>query len=143
MVLGGLPAVFRRLIGKARNPSPSHAFGAGPSLSLWERGIPLFVRLLILLVAVQAVLIALDLAFPPDMGRAERSSPVALDRNGAWLRALPVENGRWRIRADLSAPTRPFNAASSASRTSGSGCIPASIPSPWCAPSAAPPSGAG
>jgi penicillin-binding protein 1C len=26
---------------------------------------------------------------------------VALDRNGAWLRALPVERGRWRIRADL------------------------------------------
>jgi penicillin-binding protein 1C len=24
-----------------------------------------------------------------------------LDRNGAWLRALPVEHGRWRIRADL------------------------------------------
>ncbi len=108
MVLGGLPAVFRRLIGKARNPSPSHAFGAGPSLSLWERGIPLFVRLLILLVAVQAVLIALDLAFPPDMGRAERSSPVALDRNGAWLRALPVENGRWRIRADLSRTDTSF-----------------------------------
>jgi len=108
MVLGGLPAVFRRLIGKARNPSPSHAFGAGPSLSLWERGIPLFVRLLILLVAVQAVLIALDLAFPPDMGRAERSSPVALDRNGAWLRALPVENGRWRIRADLSRTDKSF-----------------------------------
>ncbi len=26
---------------------------------------------------------------------------MALDRNGAWLRALPVEQGRWRIRADL------------------------------------------
>ncbi|NEX94410.1 penicillin-binding protein 1C, partial [Caulobacter sp. 17J65-9] len=35
------------------------------------------------------------------MGRAQRSSPVALDRNGAWLRALPVEDGRWRVRADL------------------------------------------
>lgn len=44
---------------------------------------------------------AADLALPPDMGRAERSSPVALDRSGAWLRALPVEDGRWRVRADL------------------------------------------
>jgi penicillin-binding protein 1C len=43
----------------------------------------------------------LDAAFPPDLGRGQRSSPVALDRNGVWLRALPVENGRWRIRADL------------------------------------------
>jgi len=53
------------------------------------------------LLGVQVALAGLDLAFPPDMGRAERSSPVALDRNGAWLRALPVENGRWRVRADL------------------------------------------
>ena len=47
------------------------------------------------------VLCVLDQAFPPDFGRAARSSPVALDRRGTWLRALPVENGRWRIRADL------------------------------------------
>ena len=53
------------------------------------------------LVAVEAAVLALDLAFPPDLSRGARSSPVALDRRGAWLRALPVENGRWRIRADL------------------------------------------
>ena len=53
------------------------------------------------LVGVEAVVAALDIAFPPDLGRGERSSPVALDRNGAWLRALPVDKGRWRIRADL------------------------------------------
>ena len=53
------------------------------------------------LLALQLVLAAADLALPPDMGRAERSSPVALDRHGAWLRALPVEDGRWRVRADL------------------------------------------
>ncbi|MEO8926400.1 MAG: penicillin-binding protein 1C [Caulobacteraceae bacterium] len=56
---------------------------------------------LIALVALEATLLTLDAAFPPDLSRAERSSPVALDRHGAWLRALPVENGRWRIRADL------------------------------------------
>jgi len=50
---------------------------------------------------LQLATAALDLAFPPDLGKARRSSPVALDRNGAWLRALPVEDGRWRVRADL------------------------------------------
>ena len=53
------------------------------------------------LMAVETALVLLDAALPPAMGKAERSSPVALDRNGAWLRALPVEQGRWRVRADL------------------------------------------
>jgi penicillin-binding protein 1C len=65
------------------------------------RGVALFVRALITLVAFEAAAASLDAVFPPDLGRAERSSPVVLDRNGAWLRALPVEHGRWRIRADL------------------------------------------
>jgi penicillin-binding protein 1C len=56
---------------------------------------------LLALMAAEAGASLLDIALPPDMGRAERSSPVVLDRNGAWLRALPVEKGRWRIRADL------------------------------------------
>jgi penicillin-binding protein 1C len=56
---------------------------------------------LIVLLTLQVALFALDSLFPPDMQRARLSSPVALDRNGAWLRALPVEDGRWRIRADL------------------------------------------
>ncbi|HPA37144.1 MAG TPA: penicillin-binding protein 1C [Phenylobacterium sp.] len=56
---------------------------------------------LIALVAVETTVFALDALAPPDMSRAVRSSPVALDHRGAWLRALPVEDGRWRIRADL------------------------------------------
>jgi penicillin-binding protein 1C len=56
---------------------------------------------LIALLAVEVVLAGLDAAFPPDLGKAARSSPVALDERGVWLRALPVEQGRWRIRADL------------------------------------------
>ena len=56
---------------------------------------------LLALLALECVVFALDAAFPPNLSRAERSSPVTLDRRGAWLRALPVENGRWRIRADL------------------------------------------
>ncbi|HEX2559080.1 penicillin-binding protein 1C, partial [Phenylobacterium sp.] len=43
----------------------------------------------------------LDAVFPPDLTRAEQASAVVLDRRGAWLRALPVESGRWRLRADL------------------------------------------
>ncbi len=53
------------------------------------------------LVVAETALVGLDAAFPPDLSKAYRSSPVALDRRGAWLRALPVEQGRWRIRADL------------------------------------------
>ncbi len=57
---------------------------------------------LMALLAAESLLVALDAVLPPDMARGERSSPVALDHNGVWLRALPVEHGRWRIRADLS-----------------------------------------
>ena len=53
------------------------------------------------LVAAEAGLLALDTVLPPDLSRSVHASPVALDRRGAWLRALPVEDGRWRIRADL------------------------------------------
>ncbi|MFZ5668505.1 MAG: penicillin-binding protein 1C [Pseudomonadota bacterium] len=60
------------------------------------------------LLAVQIVLLALDAALPPDLSRGERSSPVVLDHKGAWLRALPVEDGRWRVRADLDRTDRAF-----------------------------------
>jgi penicillin-binding protein 1C len=52
-------------------------------------------------VGLQVALFTLSAVFPPDMTRARHSSPVALDRRGVWLRALPVEDGRWRIRTDL------------------------------------------
>ena len=51
--------------------------------------------------AALVLLAGLDAAFPPPMDKLERSSPVVLDRHGAWLRALPAEDGRWRLRADL------------------------------------------
>jgi penicillin-binding protein 1C len=41
------------------------------------------------------------LAVTTPLGKLQRSSPVVLDRHGVWLRALPVEDGRWRLRADL------------------------------------------
>jgi penicillin-binding protein 1C len=64
-------------------------------------GVRRFTLGLIGLVGGQVVLFAADAALPPDLTRAKAASPVALDRRGTWLRALPVEDGRWRIRADL------------------------------------------
>ena len=61
----------------------------------------IYIFALTALLAMQLGLAGADALFPPNMGRGDHSSPVALDRRGAWLRALPVENGRWRIRADL------------------------------------------
>ncbi|MFN3512864.1 MAG: penicillin-binding protein 1C [Phenylobacterium sp.] len=57
---------------------------------------------------LETAVFALDALFPPDLARGERSSPVALDRRGVWLRALPVEDGRWRIRADLERTDESF-----------------------------------
>ena len=65
------------------------------------RIIRILTLILCALIATEATLVALDAALPPNLARAQRSSPVVLDHNGAWLRALPVEGGRWRIRADL------------------------------------------
>lgn len=63
---------------------------------------------LIAVLSVEVLALALDTLFPPDLSRGERSSPVVLDHRGAWLRALPVETGRWRIRADLKRTDRSF-----------------------------------
>jgi len=71
-------------------------------MRLWREQLPArLIRPLIACLALQVVLCLADLAFPPDMSRARDASAVALDRNGAWLRALPVKGGTWRIRADL------------------------------------------
>ena len=60
-----------------------------------------FVLGLIAFLCLEVFVLAADALLPPDMSRGGRSSPVTLDRRGQWLRALPVEDGRWRIRADL------------------------------------------
>jgi penicillin-binding protein 1C len=65
------------------------------------RFVPRLTLGLIAILFVEVALVGLDAVFPPDLSKAYRSSPVALDRRGAWLRALPVAPGRWRIRADL------------------------------------------
>jgi penicillin-binding protein 1C len=43
----------------------------------------------------------LVLAFTLPLGKLQRSSAVVQDSNGLWLSALPVEDGRWRLKADL------------------------------------------
>lgn len=78
------------------SPHPELVEGRGRS-----RTIRALTLTLIALLALEVTAFGLDSALPPDLGKAERSSPVVLDREGAWLRALPVERGRWRIRADL------------------------------------------
>jgi len=90
-----------------RDGSASNAeevFGPPPSIPPPEgdgRRLRALTLSLIAVVALETAAVALDALFPPDLSRAQRASPVVLDRNGAWLRALPVDKGRWRIRADL------------------------------------------
>ena len=67
-----------------------------------------FVLGLIAFLTLEVALLTADTLFPPDLSRGARSSPVVLDHRGVWLRALPVEDGRWRIRADLKRTDRTF-----------------------------------
>lgn len=62
---------------------------------------PGWIKALIGFLGLQAGLIALDAAFPPDLSRARQASVVVLDRDQSWVRALPVRGGTWRLRADL------------------------------------------
>ena len=45
-------------------------------------------------------------AVAPPMDKLERASPVVVDRNGVWLRALPVDDGRWRSQPAASSADR-------------------------------------
>ncbi|MFC7291556.1 penicillin-binding protein 1C [Hirschia litorea] len=42
-----------------------------------------------------------DLAFPPPLAKAYQISQVVLDHNEQPLRAFPLKDGRWRLKADL------------------------------------------
>ena len=46
-------------------------------------------------------LLALDRALPPPLSSADAVSAAVRDRHGEVLRAFPVEEGRWRLAADL------------------------------------------
>ncbi len=51
--------------------------------------------------ALELLAAAASLALPPPMARLDHASVVVSDRRGRLLRALPAEQGRWRLRADL------------------------------------------
>jgi penicillin-binding protein 1C len=53
-----------------------------------------------------AVLLSVEIAdrlFPPPLAKGREVSAVVTDRHGVALRAFPVEAGRWRLKADVSA----------------------------------------
>ncbi len=53
------------------------------------------------LLGMAITLLTLDRLFPPPIERGQLVSFVAEDRDGRALRAFPVEDGRWRLAADL------------------------------------------
>ena len=53
------------------------------------------------LMGIEACFFGLDLALSPPLTKAQQASVVVLDKDGYWLRALPVKGGIWRLRADL------------------------------------------
>ena len=60
-----------------------------------------FKRISAALIIAVGLVAVLDVLFPPPLDKAQLISRVVLDRNGAPLRAYPLDNGTWRIRADL------------------------------------------
>jgi penicillin-binding protein 1C len=50
-----------------------------------------------------SALFVLNIAFPPPLQRAYDNSVVVTDKDHQWLSAFSVEQGRWRIKADLEA----------------------------------------
>ncbi len=56
-----------------------------------------------LIVAGLLAVAAADRLLPPPLELAFRTSPVALDRNGAWLHGFVTGEGRWRFAVDLDA----------------------------------------
>lgn len=58
-------------------------------------------RLLLGVLGLALSLLVLDRIFPPPLSQLAEVSHVVRDRNGIVLRAFPVEEGRWRLPADL------------------------------------------
>ncbi len=54
------------------------------------------------------LLFLLDVAFPPPLEKARTVTVMVTDRDGRPLRAFPVEDGRWRMPADLAATDPVF-----------------------------------
>lgn len=53
-------------------------------------------------IGLAAILLLLNVIFPPPLDAARNVSPVVKDQSGRWVAGFTVEDGRWRIPADLS-----------------------------------------
>jgi penicillin-binding protein 1C len=75
----------------------------GHKAALWRHAAVLwgFAAALSGLAALLVTLRVLDLALPPPIEAGRSVSLVVADREGRALRAFPVEEGRWRLAADL------------------------------------------
>jgi penicillin-binding protein 1C len=58
-------------------------------------------RLVAATIGAAALIVGLDLLFPPPIARAHAVSPIVVDRNGYWLHAFTTKEGRWRFSAEL------------------------------------------
>jgi penicillin-binding protein 1C len=79
------------------------AAAAGPFLVSLRRSLPKewWRQAALAVLCVLLPLMALDAIFPPPMERAKTVSAVVLDSRGAALRIFPVDDGKWRMKADL------------------------------------------
>ena len=51
--------------------------------------------------ALVLILLILNLLFPPPIDAARAVSPVVTDKNGQWLSGFSVEDGKWRVAANI------------------------------------------
>jgi penicillin-binding protein 1C len=50
---------------------------------------------------LMGILLLTNILFPPPLDRAYDTSTLVTDRNGQWLSAFTVDDGRWRLKADM------------------------------------------
>ncbi len=50
---------------------------------------------------VMGTLLLVNILFPPPLERAYDTSTLVTDRDGQWLSAFTVDDGRWRLKADM------------------------------------------
>jgi len=50
---------------------------------------------------IMGTLLLANILFPPPMERAYDTSTLVTDKNGQWLSAFTVDDGRWRLKADM------------------------------------------
>lgn len=60
---------------------------------------------------IMATLLLANILFPPPLDRAYDTSTLVTDRQGQWLTAFTVDDGRWRLKADMDEVDPRFVAA--------------------------------